>query len=79
MLEEVDFYEAKSRLPELLRRVEAGEAFTIVNRGKPVADVVPSQARVRVKVEVAITNILKAKKYKVSARALGVFKDGGRK
>ena len=30
-------YEAKTRLPELLRRVEQGEQFTITRRGVPVA------------------------------------------
>ena len=30
-------YEAKTRLPELLRRVERGEQFTVTRRGVPVA------------------------------------------
>ena len=30
-------YEAKTRLPELLRRVEQGEQFTVMRRGVPVA------------------------------------------
>lgn len=30
-------YEAKTRLPELLRRVEQGEQFTVTRRGVPVA------------------------------------------
>ena len=37
-------YEAKTKLPELLRRVEAGEAFTITNRGVPVAELRPAAA-----------------------------------
>jgi prevent-host-death family protein len=36
----VGAYEAKTKLPELLRRVEAGERFTITNRGVPVANLV---------------------------------------
>jgi prevent-host-death family protein len=36
--------DAKTRLPELLRRVKAGERFTIANRGKAIADLVPSEA-----------------------------------
>ena len=45
MLEEIGSYDAKTKLPEILRRVEAGEAFTITNRGKPIADLIPSRAK----------------------------------
>lgn len=34
-------YEAKTNLPELLHRVEAGESITITRNGKPVARLVP--------------------------------------
>lgn len=34
-------YEAKTKLPELLRRVEAGERFTITHRGQPIAELRP--------------------------------------
>ena len=34
-------YEAKTKLPEILRRVEAGERFIITNRGVPVAELLP--------------------------------------
>jgi len=33
-------YEAKTRLPELLRQVERGEHFTITRRGVPIAQIV---------------------------------------
>jgi prevent-host-death family protein len=39
---EIGAYEAKTRLPELLRQVQAGQKFTITNRGEAVADLVPS-------------------------------------
>jgi prevent-host-death family protein len=39
---EIGAYEAKTRLPELLRLVRAGRQFTITNRGKAIADLVPS-------------------------------------
>jgi prevent-host-death family protein len=39
---EIGSYEAKTRLPELLREVQQGKSFTITNRGKPVADLVPA-------------------------------------
>ena len=66
MHEEIGSYDAMTKLPEILRRVEAGESFTISNRGKPIADVVPSRATSRLKCKAAISNIKKAKKYGVS-------------
>ena len=37
----VGAYEAKTRLPELLRMVEAGERVTITRHGRPVALLMP--------------------------------------
>ena len=34
-------FEAKTRLSELLKRVESGERITITNHGRPVAHLVP--------------------------------------
>lgn len=39
---QVGSYEAKTKLPELLRQVERGKSFTITNRGRAVADLVPT-------------------------------------
>ncbi len=51
---EIGSYEAKTKLPELLRQVKTGKSFTITNRGEPVADLVPStDAHVKDKVEAA--------------------------
>jgi prevent-host-death family protein len=41
---EIGAYEAKTKLPELLRQVKAGKRFTITNRGKAIADLVPSES-----------------------------------
>ena len=79
MLEKVGSYDAKTKLPEILRRVESGESFTITNRGKPVADLIPSRSTDRLKAESAINNILKAKKHKVSDSLLNELKEEGRK
>ena len=38
---EIGSYEAKTRLPELLRGIQAGKRYTITLRGEPVADLVP--------------------------------------
>mgnify|MGYP006054897379 CR=1 FL=1 len=43
MKTEIGAYEAKTRLPELLRAVKAGKRFTITNRGQAIADLVPSE------------------------------------
>ena len=39
---EIGSYEAKTKLPELLRQVKAGKSFTITNRGEAIADLVPT-------------------------------------
>lgn len=48
---EIGSYEAKTKLPELLRQVKGGKSFTITNRGEAIADLVPAaSARVKDKV-----------------------------
>ncbi|GAB4178168.1 MAG: hypothetical protein Kow0020_14180 [Wenzhouxiangellaceae bacterium] len=39
---EIGSYDAKTKLPELLRQVRAGRRYTITVRGKPVAELVPA-------------------------------------
>ncbi len=56
---EIGSYEAKTKLPELLRQVRTGKSFTITNRGEAVADLVPS-VRVMPKDKVAAVEKLKA-------------------
>ncbi len=79
MLETIGAYEAKTRLPEILRQVEAGSSFTITNRGRPVADVIPSRHQSHLKAQLAIENILAAKKYPVTDDTLQSFRSAGRK
>ena len=59
MKNEISLYEAKTKLPELLRQVKTGKSFTNTNRGEAVADLVPS-AGVRGKDKVAAAEKLKA-------------------
>ena len=40
---EVGSYEAKTKLPELLRGVQSGNRYTITLRGEPIADLVPAE------------------------------------
>jgi prevent-host-death family protein len=79
MLEKVGSYDAKTKLPEILRRVEAGESFTITNRGKPIADLVPSRSASQLRCKTAIANIKKAKKHVVSDSDLKKMMESGRK
>ena len=57
--ENIGLYEIKTNLLEILRRVRAGESFTITDRGDPVADLLPSRTASRQKVAAAIDNILR--------------------
>ena len=40
---EIGSYEAKTKLPELLRGVQAGKRYTITLPGEPVADLIPAE------------------------------------
>ena len=39
----VNMHEAKTRLSELVRRVEAGEKVVLARNGTPVAELVPAE------------------------------------
>jgi antitoxin (DNA-binding transcriptional repressor) of toxin-antitoxin stability system len=41
---EVGSYEAKTKLPELLRGIQAGNRYTITLRGEAIADLVPAES-----------------------------------
>jgi prevent-host-death family protein len=75
-------YEAKTRLNELLKRVQKGERLTITNRGIPVAELIPSASDERSRVAAAIATIKalrsKSKAY-VSAAELKSFRESGRR
>ncbi len=58
MKTEIGSYEAKTKLPELLRQVRAGKSFTITIRGEAVADLVPS-ARAKFKDKVTAVDRIK--------------------
>ena len=79
MAKEIGSYDAKTKLPEILRRVEAGETFTITNRGKAVADLIPSRSSSRAKAKQAIENLLATPKITVSDDDLQSLKESGRK
>jgi prevent-host-death family protein len=51
---EIGAFDAKTRLSEILRKVEQGERFTITVRGRAVADVVPSRRRDQQRIKAAV-------------------------
>ncbi len=53
----VGAYEAKTHLPELLRRVEKGERITITKHGHPVAELIPASDERRRRVSEAIAGL----------------------
>lgn len=65
MFEKIGSYDAKTKLPEILRKVSEGHSFTITNHGRPVADLIPCQISRYQSVQAAIDNILAAKKHPV--------------
>lgn len=44
-MSEIGAFDAKTRLPQLLRRVEAGERFVITRHSRPVAELIPFRAQ----------------------------------
>ncbi len=56
-MSEIGAFEAKTRLPQLLRRVEAGERFVITRHGRPLAELVPFRPRDTRKVQSAIDSL----------------------
>ena len=45
----IGIFEAKTKLSEIIRQVEAGERFTITVRGRAVAEVVPTRTLARLR------------------------------
>jgi prevent-host-death family protein len=55
---EVGSYEAKTKLPELLRGVQAGNRYTITLRGEAVADLVPAECNLHQDAVTAVDDML---------------------
>ncbi len=53
-MSEIGAFEAKTHLPKLLQRVEAGERFIITRHNRPVAELVPFRPRDSARVQSAI-------------------------
>jgi prevent-host-death family protein len=79
MLEQIGSYDAKTKLPEILRKVQKGQSFTITNHGKPVADIIPSRSINHEQILEAIDDILKIEGKIVSDDILKKSIEDGRK
>ncbi len=79
MNQEIGSNEAKATLPDLLRRVEAGECFTITHRGKAIALLTPTHAVRQLKTEAAIDRILNSRKHTLSDQQLDELKNQSRR
>ncbi len=55
---EVGSYEAKTKLPELLRGIQAGNRYTITLRGEAVADLLPTQGNKQTDAIAAVDEML---------------------
>ena len=55
---EIGIFEAKTKLSEILRKVDQGERFTITVRGRAVADVVPTKARNQRAIDEAVKGLI---------------------
>jgi prevent-host-death family protein len=55
---EIGAFDAKTRLSEILRKVDQGERFTITVRGRAVADVVPTRVKSKTAKEEAFERLM---------------------
>ena len=79
MYEEIGSYDAKTKLPEILRRVEAGETFTITNRGRAVAQLRPSAEAAQQQIATAVNSLLRMQAAPVSDDDFNAMKTAGRR
>ena len=77
----VGSYEAKTRLPELLRDVERGETFTVTRRGVPIARITGVERDNRKEISDAIREIRRqrAQRKSVSVNEIIAARDEGRR
>ena len=54
---EIGAFEAKTHLPQLLRRVQEGERFVITRHNRPVAELIPFRQRDAARIRDAIDGL----------------------
>lgn len=78
-MSEYGVYEAKTRLPDLIKQVARGERVTITNRGKPVVDLVPSASAIGQQTTDAISAILALRSAAVDREEFSSMRKRGRR
>ena len=68
-MSEIGVFEAKTHLPRLLQRVQAGERFVITRHNRPVAELIPYRPRDSEKIRMAIVGL---KQFQVEHRLDGL-------
>lgn len=61
-MDSIGSYHAKTHLPALLKRVEAGESLTITRHGRPIARLVPVAERQRLSAAEAAEGLRRLRK-----------------
>ena len=61
-MSEIGVFEAKTHLPRLLKRVQAGERFVITRHEHPVAELIPYRGADQDRVRTAIANLRECRK-----------------
>ena len=56
-MSEIGAFEAKTHLPRLLKRVQAGERFVITRHNRPVAELIPFRTHDTGKIRAAIDDL----------------------
>ena len=67
---EIGAYEAKTHLPQLLKRIQQGEQFVITKHGQPVAKLIPVSRPDPDAIQLTITNI---RSFRETLRKRGVL------
>lgn len=68
----------KENFDETLRRVEAGESFTVFSGEISVVDLIPARISRKLEIRVTIESILRSKKHSISNQELEPLKTDGR-
>ncbi len=81
-MQEIGIHYTKQNLSEILRRVQAGEAFIITNRGEEVAVLTPAEAKRRERSKKAfstLTALLKEQPLADDMEDFLAMRDAGKK
>jgi prevent-host-death family protein len=78
-MREYGIYEAKTKLPDLIKQVQQGERITITNRGEPVADLVPSASRAAHQTREAIVAIKAMRTATIDQQQFSEMRQRGRR